>query len=1167
MAKSLMKGQMKDAPAFLRALHSKAERHSTGRADTPNSSFLDGTFGTNGTAFSFITGRDTTNALGQSVAMQKDGGIVVAGYCAVGPGSAFALVRYTPDGALDTTFGTGGIIRTIFSGGVGLDVARSVALQSDGKIIAAGSSANNGQGNTFALARYGPDGKLDSTFGSHGTVRAQVSGVQGANDVGSSVAVQPDGKIVVAGTSNNGFGVARFNASGSIDTTFGTHGASHTTIQGGDGIADPGQSVALQHDGKIVVAGSSYSFFGGGNAFAVARFDTNGVLDRTFGGNGTFRLPVGGYGPDAMGYFVAIQPDEKIVLAGYHNNDDGLGDKFGVYRCKANGTLDSTFGANGFVRNGINGDNGGGDRGYSVAVQPDGKLVVAGTSTYGSSTAFAAARYDTNGTLDTTFGTKGTLRRAIVGGDGTRDEAATVLVQPDGNIVLGGGSSGPSGEAFAITRVDSIGTPDTKFGVNGAARTELGGFIGPAVARSMALQSDGKIIVAGISNMIPNSSSFAVARFTSGGVLDHSFNAIGMTTTLIAGGTGKDIGAAVAVQSDGRIVVAGNSSGPGYSAIAAVRYNTNGSLDNTFGTGGTLMTPADGGSGSNTANAVAVQADGKIVIAGTSQNGSASGFLLNRLNTNGSLDNLFGTNGTVVTSVAGGSSQNFGSAVALQPDGKIVVAGGSTVGSTSTFAVARYNANGTLDNTFGQSGTITTSIDGSDRTGDDGSSVVLQPDGKIVVAGTCHVSSGSQFAVARFTSSGALDHSFGSNGSVRIRITGSDGTFDVCPAGALQPDGRIVVGGMSANGSNLRFAAARLTPDGLADSSWGSGGSAAIQINGALGADLGTTVAVQPNGKIVMAGSSIFYATTAFAIARFLPGSVPFASTVAAGSILTTSAALHGIVYPSGVSTTIRFIYGKAPGAYADSVNASPATVNGDTTTAVSAALTGLTGRTTYYFRVSATSQTPGNYYLSAEKSFTTLDPIPLPPTGISPLGSTGVARKATFLWHATSFAKTYRLQVGSDSAFTSVVFDTVLVDTSMTLSSPLASTSQYSWRVRATNSAGSSNYSPVLSFTTGTLLGVAATSGIPTEFALHQNFPNPFNPTTVIRFALPREVWVQVVVYNALGQRVATLVDDVRPAGTYDVRFDGRAVASGVLFFRMHAGDFVATKRMIVVK
>jgi hypothetical protein len=182
-------------------------------------------------------------------------------------------------------------------------------------------------------------------------------------------------------------------------------------------------------------------------------------------------------------------------------------------------------------------------------------------------------------------------------------------------------------------------------------------------------------------------------------------------------------------------------------------------------------------------------------------------------------------------------------------------------------------------------------------------------------------------------------------------------------------------------------------------------------------------------------------------------------------------------------------------------------------------------------------------------------------------VGGTSVARIATFLWHPTSFAQTYRLQVARDTVFTSVVIDTVLVDTSLTMSGPLAPMSPYSWRVRATNSVGSSSYSPAMSFTTGRSLDIAGADGVPKEFAVYQNYPNPFNPTTVIRFALPREVWVQVVVYNALGQRVATLADDLRPAGTYEVRFDGRAVASGVLFFRIHAGDFVATKRMMLVK
>lgn len=1163
-APSLFNARIRNVPAFLHGSKFRTQRSIKSRENTLVSPLLDGTFGINGTTIAFIGNRDSTYAIGQASALQQDGKIVVAGYSSIASSYAFTVVRYAPTGTVDSAFGTDGIVRTFFAGGAGIDKARSVVVQPDGKIVAAGVSPIGGQGASFALARYTTDGMPDSTFGTNGTVRAQVLGAPGGNDDAASVALQPDGKMVVAGTSNSGFGVMRFNANGAIDSTFGNHGGVATTIRGGDGVEDHGRSVALQADGKIVVTGSSYSFLGGGNAFAVARFDTDGTIDTTFGGYGTIRVPVAGYGPDAMGYSVAVGPNGKIVLAGYFYNG---GYRFGLYRYKNNGTLDSTFGSNGIVSNGISGGNAGDDRGASVSLRPDGRIVVAGSSSNGSGYAFAAAQYDTNGAPDTTFGTSGTLRMAISGGNGTLDQAASVSLAPGGRIVLAGSSSGNSGSAFALARIDSNGSRDNTFGVNGTVRTELTGIFGSANGRSVAIQGDGKIVVAGISYTSMVITSFAVARFNANGTLDNTFNTNGIATTLIAGGVGRDVGLSAAIQSDGKIVVAGVSTGATTTAIGVVRYNTNGTLDNSFGTGGTVRTPLDGGTLSTPANSVALQPDGKILVAGSLENGSSSSFVLTRYTRNGALDTRFGTNGSVTTFIAGGSGQDYAEAVAIQADGKMVAAGVSASGSNNSFAVARYDTSGTLDNSFGTNGTLRTAISGSDGTYDSGSSLAMQADGKIVVAGTCLVSAGSQFAVARYNPSGALDNGFGSNGTARTSINGSIGTYDVGQSVAIQSDGRILVGGTSEDSANAGFAIARFTPAGGPDETFSPGGSVRIQIYGGLGEDVVGAIVVQPNGKIVEAGCSVFYAYPAFCLARFLPGIVPFASAVSAESILDSSATLHGIVYPSRATGTARLVYGKAPATYTDSVSASPTLYNGDTTTAISASLSGLSGRTTYYYRVSAVNTSPAANYASDERSFTTLDPVPVPPTGISPHGNANVARKATFVWHASPFATTYRLQIGTDTVFSSVVFDTSLSDTTKILANPLAATTQYTWRVRALDAAGTSGYSSALTFTTGTLLGIAEPKGVPKEFALLQNFPNPFNPTTTIRFALPKETRVQLVVYNVLGERVITLVDEVRPAGNYEERLDAKSVASGVFFLRMQAGDFVQIRRMMVLK
>jgi len=227
-----------------------------------NSGSLDTSFSTDGKV---TTAFGTSNDVATSVAIQSDGKIVAAGYSYNGANYDFALVRYNMDGSLDSTFGTGGKVTTAF--GTGDDGAKSVAIQSDGKIVAAGYS-DNGANYDFALVRYNTDGSLDSTFGTGGKVTTAVGT---GTDNAKSVAIQSDGKIVAAGYSYNGanfdFALVRYNTDGSLDSTFGT-GGKVTTAFGTSN--DEAYSVAIQSDGKIVAAGSSNN--GANYDFALVRY-------------------------------------------------------------------------------------------------------------------------------------------------------------------------------------------------------------------------------------------------------------------------------------------------------------------------------------------------------------------------------------------------------------------------------------------------------------------------------------------------------------------------------------------------------------------------------------------------------------------------------------------------------------------------------------------------------------------------------------------------------------------------------------------------------------------------------------------------------------------------------------------------------------------------------
>ena len=414
---------------------------------------------------------------------------------------------------LDYSFADSGTVRTAINGGGGFgDRAFSVAIQNDGKIVAAGYSTANGPHSEFAVARYDSNGTLDSTFGDHGTVRNAIPAGNGSDDEGRSVALQPDGKILVAGFSfiSSGagvdFAVARYNSNGALDASFGGGTGTATAALGTSGLSEA-YSLALQKDGKIVLGGYCESP-PLTITFALARFTADGSLDAAFGTGGTVRTPIPG--ARAYAYSVAIQSDGKIVLAG--NN----GSQFLVVRYDTNGVVDSTFGTNGIAAITIAGSNGHNDNAYSVAIQSDGRIIIAGRgadtlSRFG----FAVARLETDGTPDNSFGAGGSEFVFINGGGLANCFAQAGSIQPDGKIVLVGSSYDTLGHGeFALARLDTDGTADNSFGTNGTTRNPIIGGTGFAdQGFALAVQPDGRIVAAGSSMDQSNNTLFAVARY------------------------------------------------------------------------------------------------------------------------------------------------------------------------------------------------------------------------------------------------------------------------------------------------------------------------------------------------------------------------------------------------------------------------------------------------------------------------------------------------------------------------------------------------------------------------------------------------------------------------------------------------------------------------------
>ena len=369
------------------------------------------------------------NDFANAVAIQADGKIVVAGR-AGGAGGKFGLARYNPNGTLDTSFGGDGKVTTNFSTTAD-DFANGVAIQADGKIVAAGHSSDR-----FALARYNSDGKLDVTFSGDGKMTTNFSS---AFDDAFGVAVQADGKIVAAGHAGfDRFALARYNANGTLDTTFSGNGKVTTNFSRASDLAT---GVAIAANGKIVAAGTAGSTEFSGK-FALARYNPDGTLDTTFSGNGkatTDFTP----GEQDVAFGVAIQTNGRIVAAG---GGDVGGVSFALARFMRNGTLDNTFSGDGKLTTNFTS---GLDAAHGVAIQADGKIVAAG---HANLHRFALARYNRNGSLDTTFSGNGKVVTNFTTKDGFGDDFANgVAIQADGKIVAAGRAGG-SGGRFALAR-------------------------------------------------------------------------------------------------------------------------------------------------------------------------------------------------------------------------------------------------------------------------------------------------------------------------------------------------------------------------------------------------------------------------------------------------------------------------------------------------------------------------------------------------------------------------------------------------------------------------------------------------------------------------------------------------------------------------------------------
>ena len=411
----------------------------------------DASFAGTGKTTSFFNGY----ALGTTVVVQPDGKTLVAGTVGdVNFDPIFGVARYNVDGSLDNTFGTNGLATVDFYSFYLWSV--EVALQSDGKIVLAGAVGQLFQQPDMGIARLNSDGSVDATFGVGGKFTCDFNTW---NDGVTDLAIQPDGKIVAAGYASSlagdfDFAAIRVNGDGTIDNSFGTGGKTTVNFYGA---MDQANGVALQQDGKIVLAGTAWALGSSDSDYGVVRLNPDGTVDAGFGSGGKASVT---FDAHDEGNAVAIQTDGKIVVGGSAGTDSILTSDFGITRLNSDGSLDATFGTGGKTTTDFFGAL---DHAYDMVIQPDGKIVLAGDINPNDINIeiivdFGVARYDTSGLLDPTFGTGG----KVVTDFGHTDYGGGVALTPDCKIVAAGFTWDVQTAGtldFALARYSSSGCP------------------------------------------------------------------------------------------------------------------------------------------------------------------------------------------------------------------------------------------------------------------------------------------------------------------------------------------------------------------------------------------------------------------------------------------------------------------------------------------------------------------------------------------------------------------------------------------------------------------------------------------------------------------------------------------------------------------------------------
>ncbi len=676
--------------------------------------------------------------------------------------------------------------------------------------------------------------KIKSGFGNNGRVITNLGNDGATNNW--AAAFQADGKILLGGT-----GLLRIFSNGDIDSSFGTNGFANIVGSNSDVAA-----IAIQSDGKILAALNYGSSTGG---LECIRFNINGTIDSTY--HGTGRAPISVSGMNIYARRMSIQQDGKLVIAGF--TDSVSRNNIFITRLQTNGLPDNSFNVNGkkiiYLTAGNN-------YAGSVAFQSDGKIIITGSAknTDTSSSKLFAIRLFPDGSNDMSFNSTGIYEyKSPAASGGEYGEIISVL--PDNKILITGGTNAK----LLVTKLQANGVIDNSFNGNGMVITQIGEFNSPSAMHMLAA---GKILVTGVSAYYanPNSYDFAAYQFLDNGTPDLGFNGTG--TTYLPMPENEHCGGSV-VLNNGKIVLTGFRDS--LSLIHLARLNPTGSADNSFGSNGIKYLLAKGTD--DEIEKLVILPDGKIVVLGDKINSqlNQSRVTIARYKTDGGLDSSFGTNGIFFHPDISLTPNS----IALQADGKLLVTvskGGYYPNFLFSSGVFRLNMNGTIDIGFASTTGnlyLADSVTGSYHK----NNIVLQPDGKMILAGNHQEQPDEQLMLVRLNSDGTPDISFGINGIQKIP---PDSTVNYFGAITLQNDGKIVIAGSKVYQDSLsKFFVLRLLNDGNPDNSFGIGGMSTDIFPATFYADL-CSVYSRPDGKIVLAGSvyATGVATGAAAIAR-----------------------------------------------------------------------------------------------------------------------------------------------------------------------------------------------------------------------------------------------------------------------------------------------------------